>query len=151
MKTFDHDYVQEISLRLDKIAPDAKPRWGSMTPSVMMDHLGKTVRYSMGKAPHLPVVGKWHVRNIIGPLMINGLIKLPKNAKMPRAARTAMEQTPVTGDAETLQAVMEEYLHAIATGDIDPPPHPVFGSIGVDGWAKFHIRHFEHHLTQFGV
>ena len=29
--------------------------------------------------------------------------------------------------------------------------HPVFGDIGVDGWDRLHVRHFEHHFTQFGV
>ncbi|MBI4558851.1 MAG: DUF1569 domain-containing protein, partial [Candidatus Hydrogenedentes bacterium] len=42
-----------------------------------------------------------------------------------------------------------EYLAAVATGDMQPEPHPYFGDIGIDGWSKLHVRHFEHHLRQF--
>ncbi|MBI4558849.1 MAG: DUF1569 domain-containing protein [Candidatus Hydrogenedentes bacterium] len=32
---------------------------------------------------------------------------------------------------------------------MQPEPHPYFGDIGIDGWSKLHVRHFEHHLRQF--
>ncbi len=46
---------------------------------------------------------------------------------------------------------MEEYLAAVETGELRPAPHTLFGDIGIDGWARLHVRHFEHHLKQFGL
>ena len=54
-------------------------------------------------------------------------------------------------DTETLHAVLETYLELVQAGELVPRAHPVFGDIGVDGWANLHIAHFEHHLKQFGV
>lgn len=29
--------------------------------------------------------------------------------------------------------------------------HPVFGSLDLDGWERFHHKHLTHHLRQFGL
>jgi len=50
---------------------------------------------------------------------------------------------------ETLHATMLDYLNLVQTGELQTEPHPLFGDIGVDGWAAVHVRHFEHHLRQF--
>jgi len=48
-------------------------------------------------------------------------------------------------------AEAEEFLQRYNAGDLAPPPHQVFGDIGLEGWAKLHVTHFEHHMRQFGV
>lgn len=146
MRPLDHDYVNDVVARLGRLRPDAKPAWGNMTPERMLGHLVVIVRYSMGRGKPMPARGNWFVRRIVGPLIINGIVRMPRNVRGPATA-----DTPSTGDTETLHAVLEEYLTLVESGDLDPPPHPFFGDIGVDGWAKLHVVHFEHHLRQFGV
>ncbi len=88
-------------------------------------------------------------RRVAGPLILQGLLPIPKNVRAPRRA------VPTSGihlqdDLETLQALLEEYLQLVQADELTCPPHPLFGDIGVDGWARFHVVHFEHHLRQFG-
>lgn len=146
MRAFDHDYVNELVARLGALQPDARPAWGTLTPDQMVGHLIETVRYTMGREPDVPFVGNWFMRTVVGPLIMNGIIPIPKNVKAPRPNPNAPWPT---GDVETLHAALEDYLNLAQTGDLHPPYHPVFGEIGVDGWAKMHVRHFEHHLKQF--
>ena len=147
MRPLDHDYVNELVSRLSKLRPDAKPAWGSITPERMIGHLTMTVRYSMGRVPELDVRGNWFVRHLVRPLVLNGLLRIPKNLKVPDPGG----QLFPAGDAETFHAVLDEYLTLVQSDDLEPAPHPAFGHIGVDGWAKLHVVHFEHHLRQFGL
>lgn len=147
MRALDHDYVNELVTRLGKLEPDARPAWGRMTPDRMVGHLIGTVRYSMGRGPRLPFAGNWFSRKVLAPLILNGVLSIPKNVKV---SRPENEPLPA-GDVETLHATLEDYLALVQTGELSPPHHPFFGDIGVDGWAKMHVRHFEHHLKQFGL
>lgn len=150
MKRFDHHYVEELIARLRKLSPDAKPQWGTMTGAQLLGHLIMVMRYCLGKGPEMPNKSTWFTRNVLGPLVLNGLLAIPKDVKLPRLSGKR-PGLPADGDIETLHAVLEEYLHAAQTGELKPPHHFAFGDLGVDGWAKMHVRHFEHHLKQFGL
>jgi hypothetical protein len=141
----DHDYVERLIKSLGRIKPEARPAWGKLTPAGMVQHLADTIRYSMGRAGDLPNASTWLSRRIAAPLILHGILRIPKNIKgfdysvpMPAA------------DIESLHAVLDEYLALVQAGELDPKPHPFFGDIGVDGWARLHVIHFEHHLRQFG-
>lgn len=149
MRTFDHDYANEVIARLGRLKPDARPQWGTMSRDQMIGHLAYSVRYSMGKGAEIPFVGNWFTKNIVAPLLLNGWLPIPKNLKDPRLDKFIAGQP--TADSETLHAVLETYLDWVQSGEFTPRDHPAFGAIGVDGWAKMHMVHFEHHLKQFGV
>ncbi|HNR35856.1 MAG TPA: DUF1569 domain-containing protein [Candidatus Hydrogenedentes bacterium] len=146
MISFDHDYVEEAVARLKKLRADSPPAWGRMTSGEMLEHLADTVRYSMGRLGRLPDKSNWFLRNVIYPLLAHGIIRIPRNASGPVYPKYAQR-----GDLETLHAVLEEYLALVQAGELEPMPHPLFGPIGVDGWAVMHGLHFEHHMRQFGV
>lgn len=150
MRNFDHDFVEDVVRRLRTIPADAKPRWGTMSRDQLFGHLIMVMRYCMGRGPELPDKSTWVSRNLIRPLILNGLVPIPKNVRLPRPKSAPAPAEPA-GDLETLHAVLEEYLSAVETGQLHPPPHFFFGDLGVDGWAKMHVHHFEHHLKQFGA
>jgi len=138
--------MAEVLRRLGRIQPDARPGWGKLTPALMIRHLADAVRYSMGKGPEIPFAGNWLTRHIVAPLILNGVVRIPRNIAGANVSGTAGNV-----DLETLHAVLDEYLALVQAGELEPRPHPSFGPIGVDGWDKMHLRHFEHHLRQFGV
>jgi len=149
MKDFDHDFVAEVINRLGRIAPDALPRWGKMMPQDVVAHLVDIVLFSMSKGGDMRDVSNWFSRSVAGPLILSGLVRIPKNLKIPQTTN----KPPRTGpdDLETLHAVLDDYLGLVQTGALQPKRHPALGDLGVDGWAKLHVLHFEHHLRQFGV
>ena len=150
MRILDYDFVEDLIERLSRIAPGAKPGWGRLDAPGMIAHLTDAVRFSMGRAGRLPDQSTWFSRNVIGPLLLYGVLRFPKNVQLPRPEGGPGPANP-EGDLDILHAVLEDYLRRVETGELEPPPHPSFGAIGVDGWARLHIAHFEHHLRQFGA
>jgi hypothetical protein len=149
MRHFDHDFVRDLLVRLGGISPAERPRWGSLTRDRLIGHLAAALRYSMGRAGKAPRRDTWLIRRVVAPLFLSGILRMPRNLKSPFEH---LENKGVsTGDLETLHALLEDYLRLAETGELSPEPHPVFGDIGVDGWARLHVLHFEHHLRQFGV
>ena len=146
---FDHDYLAEVMVRLQRLKPDAKPLWGTLTTARMIAHLIDSVRYSMGKAGDLPDKSNWFSRRILAPLVMRGIVKIPKNAK--GASPDGPVTPPSHADLETLHAILEDYLALVQAGELEPKPHPLFGEVGVDGWDRLHVLHFEHHLRQFNA
>ncbi|HIJ65110.1 MAG TPA: DUF1569 domain-containing protein [Candidatus Hydrogenedentes bacterium] len=144
--SFDHDFADDVVGRLEALPQDATPAWGAMTRAEMIGHLTDAIAYSMGRGPRRRVRGNWFTRRVLAPLLLNGLIPFPKNAPNPLRAPGAVARQ---GDTETLGAVLEDYLAQVHTGEFEPAPHPLFGDIGIDGWSRLHVRHFEHHLRQF--
>ena len=146
MRNFDHDYVADVVRRLGRLKPDARPKWGKLAAPGMIQHLGDSVRFSMGRAGEVPNVSNWFTRTIVAPLILNGIVRIPKNIKAPELSKRSSYD-----DVESLHALLEEYLGLVQAGEFVPARQPVFGDIGIDGWAKLHLVHFEHHLRQFGV
>ena len=147
MRPFDQSYVDDIVRRLGSLPADAKPAWGRMTPRQLYAHLTTAVRYALGKEPETPNEGGFFGRWIAGPLILNGIIKIPKNQKAPKM----YDRQPPEADIESLRAELQEVLDRINAGTLRPIPHPFFGDFGVSGWTKLSVIHAEHHARQFGV
>ena len=150
MRPFDHDYIEDVIARLQTIHPKARPLWGEMTGREMIAHLTDALRYSMGRGSQLPDRSTWFTRNVLRRLLFWGVVRIPRNVRLPRAT----DERPVArerADVETLQAILEEYLALVQAGEMTPPPHPLLGPLDVDGWARMHMLHIDHHLRQFGA
>lgn len=147
----DNDYVNDLIARLERIPENAVPRWGQLRREGLLRHLVWSVRHSMGRSRQVPFVGNWFTRRILGPLILKGLLKMPKNVRLPREVSVLGVTLQEPGDIETLHALLEEYLNLVQADDFTPGIHPAFGDIGIDGWDRLHVLHFEHHLRQFEV
>lgn len=151
MPHFDSDYVELLMRRLGRIAPDAVPRWGTLRRDTLIEHLMWVVLHSMGRSDQMAFQGNWLTRRLLAPLILNGWVPIPKNLPIPKKDRARGVTLRCPGGLDDLRALLEEYLNLVQADEFHPAPHPVFGDIGVDGWDKMHLRHFEHHLRQFGV
>jgi hypothetical protein len=151
MRHLDSDYLLEIIARIERIPPGATPRWGALRRHTLIEHLIWIVRHSMGRSQQMPFFGNWFTCQLLAPLILNGLLPIPRNVRYPERLIAEGVTGRETGDLETLQALLEEYLDLVQAGELEPAPHPLFGNIGIDGWERMHVRHFEHHLKQFGV
>lgn len=147
MAHLDNDYVERLIQRLESIPEDGKPQWGQLRKDSLIEHLIWAVRHSMSKSQKVRFMGNWFTVNIIGPIYLRGLMPTPKNLQF-KGSQTALSEA---GDLETLHALLEEYLNLVQADEIQPGIHPLFGDIGVDGWDRLHLTHFEHHCKQFGV
>jgi len=151
MQHFDSDYGAELIERIQRIPEDAVPRWGKMRKNDLIEHLIWVLHHSMGRSTQVPDFGNWFSRTVLKKLALLSIMPIPKNMKLPGQLtdRGIIAQEP--GDLETLQAIIEEYLHLVQADELEPAPHPYFGPLTVDEWDIIHVKHFEHHLKQFGV
>jgi len=151
VRHLDGDYVEDVMGRLKQIPHDAKPAWGTLDRKGLVEHFIWTLRHSMGRSTTVPFLGNWFSRWVIGPVILHGLVPIPKNIKFPRWLTNSGFNAREPGDEETLHALLEEYLNLVQADELSPAKHPVFGEIGVDGWDRLHVLHFEHHFRQFRV
>lgn len=146
MRAFDRTFVDEAMAEFAELTPDQVPVWGSMRPPQLFAHLTTAVRYGLGKEDIVPNEGSFLIRRIVSPLIINGIIKMPKNVAKPKMYDA---QAP-EGTLELFRVEVDEHLTRLQDGTLDPPAHSSLGDFGPDGWSKLHVVHFEHHLRQFG-
>ncbi len=151
MGHLDADYVAEVIRRLERIPHDGAPAWGALRKDTLIEHLVWCVSHAMGRSAKVPRAGNRVIAAVMGPLALRGWLPLSWTARLPRSLRTQGIETREPGDLETLHALLEEYLTLVQADELTPAPHPCFGRIGVDGWDRLHVLHFEHHLRQFGV
>ena len=152
MVHMDADYAAQAIQRLNQIAEDAQPRWGKMSKQEMLEHLIWAVKMSLGRTEKpVPFAGNWFTVHIIRPISLSGVLPIPKNLKLPKALHDQGINGREAGDIQALGVLLEEYLQLVQAGEFTPPPHPVLGELGIDGWSRLHVFHFDHHLKQFGV
>lgn len=144
---FDQTTIDATAERLSKIDDDKKPLWGVMTAPQMRSHLLTALRYSLGKEQESPPEGNFFVRRVATPLLLSGIMKLPKNIQRPKLYDAAAP----TATVEELLAELREFYEQYQSSTFKPPPHPMLGDLGPTGWAKLHALHADHHLRQFGV
>ena len=134
-----------ILSRIERLTPDASPRWGRMDASRMIVHVTDALHMATGEL---------RCATSRSPLML----PFVKQAVMfylpwPKGVRTAPEllaRRPGqwTNEIAALQSAIEEF--AARSRDGAWPPHPVFGRLSGVEWGRQMYRHLDHHLTQFG-
>lgn len=151
MQHFDADYSERLCVRLEAIPPDRVPLWGKLRKQDLIEHLIWTLRHAMGRSTKVPDCSTWFMCRILKPLILAGIIRIPRNLHMPEQLAGQGIHLREPGDMETLQALLEEYLRQVQDDDLIPAPHPFFGRMSVDEWDRLHVLHFEHHLRQFNA
>lgn len=147
MKTVwnDADH-RELLARLDRLMPDATPRWGKFTAPQMLCHLVDAMKMARGALP----VKTRHMPIRYPPLKQLIIYWLP----FPKGAPTAPEllaRTPAEWHGE-IQELKQELGTFLKRGRSGPfVPHPAFGKLSPRAWGVLVYRHTDHHLKQFGA
>ena len=141
------DGRRQILERLSRLAPDSRPRWGSMSVGQMLCHLTDNMRMALGDIETRSKNKKLYQSFPVKKLVIHWL-------PWPKGVPTAPEllvTAPATflADSDRLRALLERFgaEAAHANGRI----HPLFGRLSASDWGVLQYRHFDHHLGQFGV
>jgi hypothetical protein len=136
----------EMLDRLERLSPDAKPRWGRMNPTQMLAHLADWMAMAAGNLGVAPI------RMIVRypPLKWLAIYWLP----FPRNVMTAPELR--SRKARDWSIEMETVRQRLEGFDViarrnDWPHHPAFGKMTKRAWCVFAYRHMDHHFRQFGI
>ncbi len=144
---YSPEVYQECLDRIEQLAPDAAPQWGSMTPAQMLSHCAEIQEVSNGKelrnTPFLVMLFKGMIRNMV----VNDK-PYPKNTKTHSQYKQTSDRDFETEKKRLLKALQEFVSTEKQPGQ---PKHPLFGEMTPEekGWSAY--KHLNHHLTQFGV
>ena len=132
--------------RLSRLRPDARPKWGSFTPSEMVCHVTSGIRQGLSEVdlgePRGPLA-RWP----LNWLLIH-VIPFPRNAP----AAPEMLGRPSAGWSEDLEILRRSIERFGARGPGGTwPPSRVFGRISGSSWGVLQYKHLDHHLRQFGL
>jgi hypothetical protein len=143
---WDPQVQAELTARIARLTPDARPRWGRMTCPQMVVHITDALALYRGdlhaRTKHTPLC--------YPPLkqVVLYLLPIPKN--VPTApellARAAGEWSD---ELAALRCALTRFCSESARTDW--PPHPLFGRMSCRAYGVLAYRHTDHHLRQFGV
>jgi hypothetical protein len=133
--------------RMQSLNASSTRRWGQMTVTGMLQHLGLSARMALGELP-VASVNKRPFQMF--PLKHLLLYVVP----FPKGAPTVRELYPDEAESfDEERATVMNLLEQIGAGPQDGvgPAHPLFGPLSWREWGVVTYKHVDHHLKQFGA
>lgn len=143
----DPRHRKELFARLERLDASQPPRWGRLTAPAMVVHLCDQMRMPFNEHPsgRIPGVPPNPIMRLLALHVLpwpRGVIQGP-----PEAFRSAPGEW--SEDLATLEDLVVQFVNTPA--DRALAEHPNWGRLSRRQWGVFCYRHFDHHLTQFGV
>ena len=145
---FEQEAVDEVVSRIDQLQPGVQRQWGKMDVAQMMAHCSAALDMASGRInPPRPLIGL-----LIGPFFKS----IYSNEKpFPRSSPTdpklvVSDQRDFLREQEQLKLKVRQF-HESGETKCTRHPHPFFGSLTPQQWARGMYKHMDHHLRQFGA
>jgi len=137
--------------RLQNLTLQSKAKFGIFTPQHMVEHLTLTLKLSAGKIS-IPEIVPNEKQLAQKQALLFTDIPFPLGIKVPGLPETLLElRFPDLATAKSaLIASWEAYHLAFKENPALLTPHPRFGLLNYEEWERFHAKHMDHHLGQFG-
>jgi len=149
-RSFDERFVLEVEAALEGLAPEALPKWGSMSRGDLVAHLLAAVRYSLGEVPFdVPRQTRPWFGAILRWLVLDLGLRMPRNVRFRGHRGEIVPLAKIPGGMPELREALQR-LAGASSGDFQPPAHPYLGALSLAQWERLHVLHIEHHLRQFG-
>ena len=148
---FDPRSRDQLRERLSRLDQKAKARWGRLDAHKALCHLIDTFEHSISAQPD---DGWWPPGLPLVPVRWMRAIFLTTQVPWPKSFQTSkklLERQPGSfeEDRQTLLDWLDRFCRESA-GRRRLPAHPALGRLEPSEWARFHFRHLDHHLAQFG-
>ncbi len=143
--------LQNIQTRIEKLKVDSPAQFGIMTAQHMIEHLILTVKLSYGRVK-IPDFEPNEKQLAQKQALIHSDILFPRGVKAPGLDQLMDLRFPNLESAkEELLKSIADYHATFGENEFLTTTHPRFGRLTFNEWDKFHTKHFEHHLGQFGI
>ncbi|OOG70118.1 DUF1569 domain-containing protein [Algoriphagus sp. A40] len=143
---------KSIESRIAGLTKDTLAQFGIMTPQHMVEHLTLTVKISYGRIK-LPEFEPNEKQLAQKQALINSDIKFPIGIKAPVIGDKLLDlryENLETAKTELVKSI-DDYNQHFSEFQNDQTIHPRFGKLNYEEWERFHKKHFQHHLSQFGL
>ena len=144
------DKIQEC---LNNLKPDAKAKWGIMTPQHMIEHLEYTYKIASGEIQNFEVSTPEKILDKVHNTLYN-YDKMPQNFDLPILKKGELEilrhDNLETAKVKMLES-REEYLEYFKNNPKETNKNPVFGELSKYEWYLQERKHLNHHFEQFDL
>jgi hypothetical protein len=142
---------ESIKQRIASLHNNSVRKWGVLSVAQMLAHCADQIKLAMGnKQPHeTPTFINRNIAKYLGLW----LPQIPfKNMKAP-VDMNFQQYGSIAADVETekeqLQLLLQQFITLPTATTLQP--HPMFGKLNRQQWARFMYVHLDHHLRQFSV
>lgn len=145
---FEQGTVDEVISRIDKLQAASERQWGKMDAAQMMAHCSATMDMASGRL-NLPRI---FIGRILGPL-----VKPIYTNEKPFSRNSPTDKKFVIADQRDFAREQEQLklkvrqFHEGGEAKCTRHPHPFFGALTPQTWARGSYKHLDHHLRQFGA
>ena len=143
--------INQFLKQIEVLKKDDIALWGKMTPQHMVEHLILAVKMSNGKLnlecfnppEKIPALKRFLMSSRPLPkLFINPVIG---------AELFPLENSSLGEAKEKLKEEIDNYNSFFQNNTNAKTMNVTFGELNKEEWDVFHKKHFEHHLSQFGL
>lgn len=143
----DRDHILR---RLEALRPDSARQWGRMSCAQMICHVSDELRLSLGDLSAQPTGGLL-ARTLVRFVALYTPVRTPKGVVSAPEFDQEKGGTPPSDFARDRQSLVTLVDRFARSTQPRPPAHPFFGSLTLAEWGRFHFKHMDHHLRQFGA
>jgi len=144
---------ESIPFYLSKLSESVKPKWGTMTPQHMVEHLEFSYRIASGELQNFDIATPEEYLEKTQETLWN-YKPMPKDFQMPLMQKGKLEPLEHP-DLETAKQKMlkarEEYLEYFKENPDALHKNAVFGYLNRYEWFLLERKHLNHHFNQFNL
>ncbi len=137
---------QEIQVRIAKLSPDSKPKWGKMSAGQMLKHCQRPLEIAVYQKD-FDLKPNILVKLFFKKAMYNDK-PFMKNMPTPKGFAVS-DDVDFNTEKESLLKLINAFYQLKDQGEWKS--HPVFGKLSSQEWGQMQYKHLDHHLKQFGV
>ncbi len=145
---FEKETLNEIVARVNRLQPTSQRQWGKMDVAQMLAHCANTMDMASGRLNRPRIFIGRILGRIAKPIFTNEK-PFSKNSPTDEKLRIA-DQREFAREQERLKSGVLQF-HEGGESKCSQHPHPFFGPLSPQEWARGMYKHLDHHLRQFGV
>jgi hypothetical protein len=146
---FTTTMLQAFSERINTLTPQSQRQWGTMTPDQMLHHLNLATGSALGYFD-LPDESYLMSRTISKWILVDLLSEQPKGLQIPLNFKIPPTQHfDFEHEKKLLLEIVDKACNSKTTSGWGP--HPLFGVMSHNEWARLLIMHIDYHLKQFAA
>jgi len=148
------EMTNEIILEcLAKLSAESKPKWGTMSPQHMLEHLEYTYKIASGQNQNFEINTPEKILDKVHNSLYN-YHKMPREHMFPLAEESKINELKHKDLEEAKLKMLEsrqEYLDFFKENPDAVLKNTVFGEMNRYEWYLLDRKHLNHHFEQFGL
>jgi len=152
-ETFVEMTNEKIQECLNMLNEDAKPKWGTMSPQHMLEHLEFTYRIASGKLQDFEIKTPEKILEKVHNTLYN-YDKMPREHMFPLAEESKINELKLGSLEEAKLRFVETRNSYLEFFKVNPEAilkNAVFGDMNKYEWYLLERKHLNHHFEQFGL